>query len=48
VWIYAALSEILLHTLFSDTFGFDFLIVAFHLLTISSFLVLLARRAEAK
>ncbi len=46
VWIYAAVSEIILHTVFYSTFGFDILIVAFHLLTISGFFVLflLSRR----
>jgi hypothetical protein len=48
LWIYAALSEIVFHTVFSGTFGGDLTIVAFHVLTISAFLaiVFLARRAE--
>jgi hypothetical protein len=50
VWIYAAVSEIILHTMFYSIFGFDILIVAFHLLTISGFFLLyvLARRRQQK
>jgi len=50
IWIYAALSEIALHTVFVGTFGNDVLIIAFHLVTISGFIVLhfLARRGDAK
>ncbi|HZP21688.1 MAG TPA: DUF6163 family protein [Bauldia sp.] len=47
VWIYAALSEIALHTVFSETFDVDLLVVAFHSITIAGFLLLLflGRRA---
>jgi hypothetical protein len=50
LWIYAALSEIALHTVFAGTFRNNVLIVAFHLVTISGFVVLqfLARRDAAK
>lgn len=47
VWIYAAVSEIALHTLFSETFDLDLLVVAFHSITIAGFLLLvfLGRRS---
>ena len=50
LWIYAALSEIALHTVFAGTFRNNMLIVAFHLITISGFVALrfLARRDAAK
>ena len=50
LWIYAALSEIALHTAFVGTFRNNILVVAFHLITISGFVALhfLARRGEAK
>jgi len=50
LWIYAAISEVAIHTLFADKFGHSDLIVAFHLITISGFAVLhfLARRVPAK
>jgi hypothetical protein len=50
IWIYAALSEIALHTVFVGTFRNNVLMVAFHLITIIGFIVLqfLARRGEAK
>jgi hypothetical protein len=50
LWIYAALSEIALHTVLVGTFGSNVLIVAFHLITISGFIALhfLARRSDAK
>jgi hypothetical protein len=50
IWIYAALSEIALHTVFAGTFRNNVLAVGFHLITISGFIVLhfLARRGEAK
>jgi hypothetical protein len=50
LWIYAALSEIALHTVFAGTFRSSILIVAFHLITISGFAALqfLARRDAAK
>src|SRR5258708_39431749 len=50
LWIYAALSEIALHTVFAGTFRNNILIVAFHLITISGFAALqfLARRDAAK
>jgi hypothetical protein len=49
VWIYAALSEIALHTVFIGTFGSDIVVVVFHVLTFAVFLVLtvIARRAGA-
>jgi hypothetical protein len=50
LWIYAAASEIALHTVFAGTFRNNALIVAFHLITISGFVALrfLARRDAAK
>jgi hypothetical protein len=50
LWIYAALSEIALHTVFVGTFKNNVLIVAFHLITISGFAALqfLARRDASK
>jgi hypothetical protein len=50
LWIYAAVSEIALHTVLADKFGHNDLAVAFHLVTISGFVVLhfLARRGSAK
>jgi hypothetical protein len=50
LWIYAAISEIALHTVFAGTFRNNVLIVAFHLITISGFVALrfLARRDTAK
>ena len=50
IWIYAALSEVVLHTVFASTFRNNILVVAFHLITISGFIALqfLARRGEAK
>jgi len=47
VWVYAALSEIALYTVFQSTFGLDIPIVAFHAITLVGFLVLffLGRRA---
>jgi hypothetical protein len=46
LWIYAALAEIALHTIFIRTFGSDVMVIAFHLVTISAFaaLTILARR----
>ena len=46
VWIYAALSEIAVHTVFIGTFGEDLPKVAFHVATLVAFLILilLARR----
>ena len=50
LWIYAAISEIALHTVFAGTFRNNVPIVAFHLLTISGFVALrfLARRQATK
>ena len=47
VWIYAAVAEIAMHTLFVGTFGKNYLIVALHAATLLAFvtLVLLRRRA---
>lgn len=46
LWICAALSEVLFHTFFVNTFGTDYTIVAFHFFAILGFvtLVLLARK----
>jgi len=50
LWIYAAVFEIALHTVFAETFGLDLIVVAFHILSLAGFaaLVLLGRRYEAK
>jgi hypothetical protein len=47
VWLYAALSEIVIHTVFAETFGIDAGLIAFHSLTIIAgvTLTVLARRA---
>ena len=49
VWIYAALAEVAMHTLFIGTFGSDTLIVVFHLVTLAVYLMLymLERRVMA-
>jgi hypothetical protein len=49
LWIFAALSEIALHTVFIRTFGGDVMVIAFHLVTVVAYLALffLARRAAA-
>lgn len=48
VWIYAALSEIIVHTVFAGTFGVEFLVVAFHFITVAGWvaLMILARRGQ--
>jgi hypothetical protein len=50
LWVFAALSEIVLHTVFIGTFGGDLLVVAFHLATLVAYVVLLiqARRHPAR
>jgi len=50
LWIYAAVFEIALHTVFAETFGLDLIVVAFHILSLAGFaaLILLGRRYEAK
>lgn len=47
IWIYAALFEVAMHTVFMDTFGTDYLVVAFHVFTVAGFaaLTIIARRA---
>lgn len=46
IWIYAALFEVAMHTVFIATFGTDFLVVAFHVFTLAGFaaLTVIARR----
>jgi hypothetical protein len=48
LWIFAALSEIALHTVFIRSFGGDVMVIGFHLITIAAYIVLsiLARRAR--
>ncbi|MBN9020898.1 MAG: hypothetical protein J0H08_02115 [Rhizobiales bacterium] len=41
LWVYAALFEIAMHTVFIATFGADYLIVAFHLFSVAGYFVLL-------
>jgi hypothetical protein len=47
LWVYAALFEVAMHTLFAGTFGTDFLVVGFHVLTLGGYaaLAFIARRA---
>jgi hypothetical protein len=49
IWFYAALFEVAMHTVFTGTFGTDYLVVAFHVFSVAGFcvLVLIARRAAA-
>ena len=49
IWVFAAVSEIALHTVFIATFGGDLLVVAFHVATLAAFAVLAvnARRQPA-
>ncbi|WP_029073817.1 DUF6163 family protein [Kaistia adipata] len=49
IWIYVALFEIAMHTVFAETFGLDLLIVAFHIITLLVFVALLvmSKRHEA-
>lgn len=46
LWIYAAVAEIALHTIFMHTFGLDVMVIAFHVLTIAAFVFfsIMARR----
>jgi len=48
LWVYAALFEIAMHTVFYATFGTDYLVVAFHVFTVAGYFVLmfLARQAS--
>ncbi len=48
IWVYAALAEIVFHSVFIATFGADLRLIAFHVSTVLVFLVLtmLAYRAE--
>lgn len=50
LWIYAAVFEIALHTVFERTFGLDLFIVLFHVASLSGFaaLVVMERRHAAK
>jgi hypothetical protein len=50
VWIYAALAEIAMHTVFMGTFGADYTIVVFHAATVTGFtgLAFVARRAATQ
>jgi hypothetical protein len=49
IWIYVALFEIAMHTVFAETFGLDLLIVAFHVVSLLIFVALLvmSKRHEA-
>jgi Family of unknown function (DUF6163) len=48
VWVYAALSEIAMHTVFIGTFGSDLPIVVFHVVTVTVYfaLFIVERRSE--
>lgn len=41
LWVYAAVFEIAIHTVFGETFGFDPIIIAFHIAALAGFVVLL-------
>ena len=47
VWIYAALAQIAMHTVFIGTFGSDFAIVALHVVTVAVFFVLIVMDKRA-
>ncbi len=49
LWVYAALFEVAMHTVFAGSFGTDFLVVAFHVLTLGGYgaVAFMARRAAA-
>jgi hypothetical protein len=49
IWVYVALFEVAMHTVFAETFGLDLIIVAFHLVSLLIFVALLvmSRRHEA-
>ena len=49
IWVYVALFEVAMHTVFADTFGLDLLIVSFHIVSLLVFvgLVIMSRRHEA-
>jgi hypothetical protein len=40
VWVYSAVFEVTLHTLFIGTFGTNWLVVAFHVVTLAVFFLL--------
>jgi hypothetical protein len=47
LWVYAALFEVAMHTVFIATFGPDYLVVAFHVVTVAGYaaIAFMARRA---
>lgn len=49
LWVYAALFELAMHTVFIGTFGPDYLVVAFHVFTVAGYaaLAFVSRRAAA-
>lgn len=49
IWVYVALFEIAMHTVFADTFGLNLLIVGFHVISLLVFvgLLVMSRRHEA-
>jgi hypothetical protein len=49
IWVYIAMFEVAMHTVFADTFGFDWLIVSFHVVSLLVFvgLLVMSRRHEA-
>jgi len=50
LWIYAAVFEIALHTVFEQTFGLDLIVVLFHVASLAGFaaLVVMEKRYAAK
>jgi hypothetical protein len=49
LWVYAALFEVAMHTVFIATFGPDYLVVVFHVFTVAGYaaIAFLVRRAAA-
>jgi len=49
IWIYVALFEIAMHTVFADTFGLNLFVVSFHVIALLVFvgLLVMSRRHEA-
>ena len=48
LWVYAALFEVAMHTVFVGTFGADYIQVAFHVFSVAGYLALawIARRTR--
>ena len=48
IWVYAALFEVAMHTVFIGTFGADYVVVAFHVFSLAGYyaLLIMLRRAD--